>query len=451
MNPALIGAVARLLDVRLGGSFVSRVWLPGRWALGLGLQGGLTLGFCWEPASLAIGLSDWTWPRGNPPDVLKEHLRSARIEAVEGLPGEPVLLLRLRGEKARALVWEGIGRSSNCLLLGEEERILWSGRVLGGPYRHGRTGTPWTRPEPRTAALKHPGGGDPERYLLEEGPESLRAGLLARGRRACMAALQSREKALARRRDAILGDRAEAEAWVGLESLGQALLASGDLHKRGDSARRVADYTRDPPAETDLVLDPALSVLENAQRLFRKAKKGHARLQRTQEILASIDVEIGRIPEEKLQIEMCQDLDFFYPAPRRGKSGEAEKAVKAKLPPGVSRLELPKGFTGFAGKNARGNDAVSFRLGRGEDFWFHAEDYAGCHVVVKNPDRRESLPPDVERAAALHAAARSDAPPGNLVAVTLARCKNLRRVPGVPGRVWVSKPRTIRVDLPPRR
>ena len=58
----------------------------------------------------------------------------------------------------------------------------------------------------------------------------------------------------------------------------------------------------------------------------------------------------------------------------------------------MAQVPLPSGFAGFAGKNARGNDAATFRLGRGADFWFHVADYTGCHVVVRNPDRRESLP-----------------------------------------------------------
>lgn len=451
MTPGPLGAVAQALGASAAGSFVGRVCAPGRWDLGLELPGGVTLGLCWEPSSPAVGLCSWAWPRGNPPDVLKGHLKGARIEAVEALAGEPILVMRLRGERARALVWEGLGRSANCLLLGEGDVVLWSGRVLGGPHRSGKPGTTWTPPAPAGVRREREALSDARGYLTEEGPKILLEGLLARGRKAALAALRARERALERRREAVQGDRAEGEGWLELEGLGQALLAAGDLHRRGESGRRVTDYTRSPPSEVDLPLDPALTVLENAQRLFKRAKKGQARLARTSEILAAVEAEKAQLAQRRMAIESWRDLDAFYPAARRTKAGAPARDGRARLPSGVLRLELPGNFAGFAGKSAQGNDAVSFRVGRGEDFWFHAEDYAGCHVVVKNPDRRDSLPLEVERAAALHAAARSAAPAGNRVAVTVARCKNLRSVPGAPGRVWVSKPRTVFVDLPARR
>jgi len=450
VNPSLTGEIGVLLDRRLAGVFFGRVLAPGRWDLGVEVPGRLTLGFCWEPSSLAVGLCRWAWPKGNPPEALKSHLQSARVEAVRALKGEPVLLFDLRGERARTLVWEGIGRSSNLLLLDAEEMILWSGRVLGGPRRSGQPGTKWAAPVARTSPnfafqTEHPAGA--EHILFEVGPERIRANLVERGRKAGLAALSAREKALLRRREAVLGDRVQAETWLGGEELGQALMASGDLRKRGESVRRVTDYRRDPPEPVEVALNPSFTVLENAQLFFKKAKKGQARLERTVAVLEGIGAQIALVSAERSKIECSEDLNRLYPAPK-GQRPPSGSPAESRLPPGVARVPLPMGFFGYAGKNAHGNDAVSFKIGKGADYWFHAEDYAGCHVVVRNPDRREDLPFQVEQAAGLYAAAHSAAPRGNRVAVTVARCKNLRRVPGAPGKVWVSGPRTLFVDLP---
>ena len=450
MNPGLAIEIAAILDRKLAGVFFGRVFAPGRWDLGIEVPGGLTLGFCWEPSSLAVGLCRWAWPRGNPPDTLKSHLQSARLEAVRALAGEPVLLFDLRGEKGRTLVWEGIGRSSNLLLLDAEEKILWSGRVLGGPHRNGQPGTTWVAPLARIKEVQPEQPPDAERVLLEAGPDIIRARLLERGRKAALAALSAREKALRRRREAVLGDRVQAGTWLGGEKLGQALMASGDLHRRGELARRVTDYSRDPTESAEVALNPSLTVLENAQLLFKKAKKGQARLNRTVAVLEAIAAQLAAVSEERARIEHSEDLKGFYPAPKDRRSTRGSP-VEKRLPPGVVRVPLPMEFSGYAGKNALGNDAVSFKVGRGADFWFHAEDYPGCHVVVRNPDRREVLPFQVEQAAGLYAAAHSAAPAGNRVAVTVARCKALRRVPGAPGKVWVSSPRTLFVDLPASR
>jgi predicted ribosome quality control (RQC) complex YloA/Tae2 family protein len=373
------------------------------------------------------------------------------VEGVRALPGEPVLRLEFSGHTARALIWEAIGRSANAFLLGEGDLILWSARLLKGPLRAGRTGEPWTPPPPRPERPNSPGeAGDASSYFLGEGPERLLEGLLGRGRRTALARLDQRGKALHRKIESLEGDRREGATWAALEPFAQSLLASGNLNRRGESERRVWDYARDPPAEITVPLDPAKSVRQNAEDLFRKVHRGKARVAATQEHAQAARRELEHLPEQRAEMESCNQLSALFPEGRRAARAVVPQARRT-LPPGVASVFLPKGFTGYAGKSAEGNDTVTFRLGRGGDFWFHAEDYAGCHVVVRCPPGLETLPYDVEQAAALYAAAHSGAPAGNRLAVSLSRCKHLRRVKGSPGRVMMGSHRTLFVDLPKAR
>jgi predicted ribosome quality control (RQC) complex YloA/Tae2 family protein len=415
------------------------------------MNGGVTLGFCWEPTSLAAGLCAWRWPRGTPEEILTRHGQGARVEGVRAVPGEPILRLELSGHAARALVWEAIGRSANAFLLGEGDLILWSGRLLKGPLRTGRTGEPWT-PPPGRPARADAGAvlADAVADFLDEGPERLMGGLLSRGRRAALARLDHRAKALRRKLESLESDRTEGASWAALEPLAQSLLTSGNLGRRGESERRVWDYTRDPPEEVMVPLDPAKSVRENAEDLFRKIHRGKARMAATREHAEAAQRELDDLPEQRAGIESCTQLTALFPEGRRA-TRAAPPQVRRTLPPGVATVPLPGGFTGYAGKSAEGNDTVTFSLGRGGDFWFHAEDYAGCHVVVRCPRGMDALPYDVEQAAALYAAAHSGAPPGNRLSVSMSRCKYLRRVKGSPGRVMMGSHRTLFVDLPRAR
>ncbi len=448
MDAQSLQHISDALDRAVHGRVVRRVVRPDPWAMGLELQGGVTLGFCWEPGRPAVGLCPWRWPKGAPEDVLAVHLKGGRIKGASAVQGEPILRLELAGGLAKALVWEPMGRSSNALLLGEADRILWAGRILKGEFRTGEPGTTW---EPPPSGPVAGGGrdviGDAADLLETEGPEALRAGLLERGRRAALTALRRREKSLRRRHAAVMGDREEGEAWIGAEAAANALLASGDLHRRGESVRVVTDYAAVPPARLEVPLDPSRTVLENADRLFKKARKGKARLEATGGILKEIEAGLESLATERERLENCEDLSALFPEGRRVRSDPAPQARRT-LPPGVASVPLPLGFSGYAGKSAAGNDAVSFKIGRGADFWFHAEDYPGCHVVVRNPRRLETLPPAVEQAAALYAARHSGAPAGNRLAVTASRCKYLRRVAGAPGRVMIASHRTVFVDLP---
>lgn len=448
MTPDLVARMARALDGLLEDRFLGRVLRPDRWTLGVQVPGNRTLGLCWAPGSPSVGLCEWTWPRGTPEEILGTHLKGARVLSVTALEGEPVLRIDLAGPRAAALVWEALGRSANALLLGEGDHVLWSGRVLKGGFRTGQTGEVWLPPPPRGRAA---GSADPldEDYLTTLGPEALRLGLLHRARAAARASLAARERALVRRREAILGDRVEGEQWADLEGIASDLLGSGDLNRRGEARRRVTDYRLDPPAGVDVDLDPALSVRENAAALFRRAQRGKARLEKTGALLTQIASALAGLAQERAELESCEDLGLLIAdkAEGRGRTGKVVQRRRT-LPPDVASVALPLGYAGYAGKSARGNDTVSFKLGRGTDFWFHAEDYAGCHVVVKNPGRLEALPFAVERAAALYAASHSGAPPGNRVAVVASQCKALRRVPRSPGRVMMSSARRVFVDLP---
>lgn len=441
MTPSAWSALATTLEGGLSHRFVGRVTRPDPWSIGLELERGVTLGFCWHPGRPAAGLCAFPWPRRNPSDLLRALLHGVRLGEVAALEGEPVLRFALMGSRAGCLVFEALGRSTNLLLLGEDGGVLWAGRTLKGPFRSGRTGEIWAPPPARRVPGEIP--------LPPPDPESeLWGGLLERARAVVLRDLARRERALRRRMDAVCADREEGGDPETLSAMGQGLLASGNLGRRGEVEREVSDYSLDPPATVRVPLDPALSVRENADRLFKKARKAKVRENEAQRLLGEIEGLLQDLAQERERTHTCGDLDAFFsegggPAPR-------VRQPRRELPPGISRVSLPEGFAGYAGKSAPGNHAVSFRLGKGGDFWFHVADYPGAHVVVKNPARLVSLPPAVELAAALYAAAHSQAPPGNRVGVTAARCKDLRPAPGRPGQVFLSGGRTLFVDLDPR-
>ena len=62
------------------------------------------------------------------------------------------------------------------------------------------------------------------------------------------------------------------------------------------------------------------------------------------------------------------------------------------------------GFEALIGRGDVENDALTFGVARPLDFWLHVAGPPGSHVVVRNPDELDALPPAVlERAAQLAA------------------------------------------------
>ncbi|MCX7830226.1 MAG: NFACT RNA binding domain-containing protein, partial [Acidobacteria bacterium] len=110
-------------------------------------------------------------------------------------------------------------------------------------------------------------------------------------------------------------------------------------------------------------------------------------------------------------------------------------------------IDLPQGYKGYAGKNARGNEVVSFKLANGDDFWFHASDYSGSHLIVRNPKKENDLPFEVEQFALKFAAERSSAPKDNAIEVVVSKAKYIAKVKGKLGAVYVSKSKKKKIDL----
>ena len=105
----------------------------------------------------------------------------------------------------------------------------------------------------------------------------------------------------------------------------------------------------------------------------------------------------------------------------------------------------PDGLVILVGKNAKDNDAVTFKLARDRDFWFHVAAQSGSHVVVLNPDKLERLPKATEALAAGLAAYYSGARSGGQVAVHMAQRREVSKPRGAPaGQVTLRRFKSVK-------
>ena len=109
--------------------------------------------------------------------------------------------------------------------------------------------------------------------------------------------------------------------------------------------------------------------------------------------------------------------------------------------------ESPDGMTVLVGRTARNNDVLSLKLAAPRDFWFHVAGESGSHVVVRNPDKLETLPRETKRFAAGLAAGYSKARRGGKVAVHMARAGDVSKPRGLaPGKVQLRRHTTVHVS-----
>lgn len=214
----------------------------------------------------------------------------------------------------------------------------------------------------------------------------------------------------------------------------EALLASGASAAAGETAIDVVD-PYDPSARLRVRLDPRLSVPANADRLFDKARRAtRARAQVGARLGATrAALEDARAHEERLR--SARQVDELPEA--------AAVAPSAAADGGPRRYLTSRGLVLMVGRSARENHQLTFKVARPEDFWLHARDVPGAHVILRDPERRAAAQ-DLREAAEV-AAFFSGARDSARVDVHVARRKHVQPAGGGAGRVRVAHSETERV------
>jgi predicted ribosome quality control (RQC) complex YloA/Tae2 family protein len=106
-----------------------------------------------------------------------------------------------------------------------------------------------------------------------------------------------------------------------------------------------------------------------------------------------------------------------------------------------------EGFEVLVGRGDEENDVLTFEVAAPEDFWLHvAGGVPGSHVVIRNPENLDALPPPVIEAAAALAVQHSKARGRRRVEVHLCRVADVTKARGAPaGEVRLRRWERVRV------
>jgi predicted ribosome quality control (RQC) complex YloA/Tae2 family protein len=195
---------------------------------------------------------------------------------------------------------------------------------------------------------------------------------------------------------------------------------------------------------------------ETAEHYFRLARKARHGLKTINERLPQIEREVAQLENQLTQLTALTQRDQLnslaaqvnLPAkrhPAKPTQAASKKAKEERLS-GVRRYRSSDGYEILVGRADRDNDALTFRIAKSFDLWFHAADYPGSHVVLRNPQRKPVPPRAITEAAQLAAKfsqARSDA----RVAVNYCERKFVMKLKGfAPGQVRISSFKTVLVE-----
>lgn len=221
--------------------------------------------------------------------------------------------------------------------------------------------------------------------------------------------------------------------------------------KRGMSAVELDDYFSEQPSPAVRVdLDRKLSPADNLERLFKRAAKYRRGLDKAEQRKEELQRQLAAAELELVSLEKLQPGDWAQLAQR---SDKETRRVRSKEPVEAGQRKLWRswrcdGALILAGRNARGNEQVTFKEGRGNDLWFHCHNWPGSHVILKGERRGMEFSERQIRAAALLALYYSRAAAHGREEVLYTSVKHVRKVPGgKPGQVTVAGGKRIVVDL----
>jgi predicted ribosome quality control (RQC) complex YloA/Tae2 family protein len=452
-DPELIARLAAEIDARFSGSRVRDVGrLPdGRIALVLWSRG--------HEQMLCIDVF------GTPPLITVEEARELSIESEAGfiravgaaLRGSSLLSAKARkGDRLVRLTFGtrsrfGVGDESDLyielvprfgnIVLVRKERIVAALKEFSlaeNTTRAVEIGQSYAlpplvaraRPEPDQVVATDESVLDHLGAFRAQSAASAQSDRAEHRRKALIKKLDERERKVRKELDAVAQKESAAADRDQLRERGEALY--GGLHELNEDARAAAK--------------------EEATGLFARYKKLGASLTHLalrERTLRSLLAAVEQLRWEAERIDETDLADVEQAAAQL----ETRKTKSPKTAPRRKRAALevrtPSGSRIVVGRSPSENADLTFRVARPNDWWFHAQNVPGAHVILQRDDRSEPPADDIERAASL-AAYFSKARTSAKVAIDYTLRKHVRaQRDAPPGLVWYTHPRTIMAEPAP--
>ena len=249
--------------------------------------------------------------------------------------------------------------------------------------------------------------------------------------------LRTAAKRLSERDKRLTREQRQAEEAERLGKVAQLLTSSGQKLDQRYGTVTITDYFADTPQEVPIELDPAITLRENIERMFKRQQKAGRGKQIVAKQIAEVHSREAAIAERIRRLQAIKDWDTWLAIADRVASERGQTPQSPEQPEQGGRYKAltVDGFEILIGRNSRENDALTFQVAGPDDFWMHVADYSGSHVVVRNPTKAKTLPDNVLLKAAQLAAYFSQARNSPKAEVHYTRRK------------YVSKPRRAKPGL----
>jgi predicted ribosome quality control (RQC) complex YloA/Tae2 family protein len=236
---------------------------------------------------------------------------------------------------------------------------------------------------------------------------------------------------------------------------GELLLVNLHQVKKTEHGFLVTDFYDEAQPIIEIPAANKSTAREAAEHYFKLARKARHARQAINQRLPEIEREVAQLEAQLSQLATITRRETLIKlAQQAGISLKQQQSQPTSVPnktkeeylSGVRRYRSSDGYEILVGRTDRDNDELTFRFAKSFDLWFHAADYPGSHVVLRNPQRKPVPPRAITEAAQLAAKfsqARNDAH----VAVNYCERKFVSKPKGfAPGQVRLASFKTLLVE-----
>ncbi len=235
------------------------------------------------------------------------------------------------------------------------------------------------------------------------------------------------EKLLAR----VDGDETRLRSLAGLRTRAE-LIRANLFRLEQNEKRRSLELTDNRGGVESIELDPTMTVLENMQRMFTRARKGERGLAFLARRRAELEADLARLGTG--QPALAPE------APGLGRQRASKTASRRFQGVKVHEFLSQDGFTIVRGKDQKANHALLTRAAKPFDYWFHAENGPGAHVILRRDHEHQAVPRRSLEEAAILAGLSSFQSRDSRASVIMALVRHVHPVKGAaPGQVRVDR------------
>lgn len=223
------------------------------------------------------------------------------------------------------------------------------------------------------------------------------------------------------------------------EEVAHILMAN--LHQIPDGLEKIELFDFYKNKNIVIKLKKDLSAQKNAENYYRKSKNEKIEIDTINQNIVNQEINIQNIEDKLFEIKEIESLKLL------------KQYLKVNQPKmkGTEKKELFKcfyleGYEILVGKNSKNNDTLTTQYAQKEDYWFHARDCGGSHVVLKRTNNA-TIPTHVIEYAAGIAAFFSKRKNEKVVPVIFTQKKYVRKTKTMKeGQVSIDKESTIMVE-----